>query len=84
VEQILFWLVGGLGVPLVNALKGRFGLEGKAAMWLTAATAAVLGCAAVLVTKNFSFANLAPEQLFSAFGQVLVAATLAYKLLAAQ
>lgn len=83
-EQILFWLAGGLGVPLVNTLKAWFGLKGKAAMWLTACVAAALGCAAVLVTKNFSFANLAPEQLFAAFGQVLAAATLAYKLLAAE
>jgi len=83
-EQILFWLAGGLGVPLVNALKDRFGLEGKAAMWLTAAVAAVLGLAATLLTRQFSLANLTPQQLFAAFGQVLAAATLAYKLLVAK
>lgn len=83
-EQILFWLAGGLGVPLVNVFKGWFGLEGKQAMWLTATVAAVLGCTAVLVTKNFSLTDLAPDQLFAAFGQVLAAATLAYKLLAAE
>lgn len=83
-EQIVFWLAGGLGVPLVNALKGWFGLQGKAAMWLTAAVAAVLGGAAVLLTKNFSFAELQPDQFFAAFGQVLAAATLAYRLLAAE
>jgi len=83
-EQILFWLAGGLGVPLVNALKGRFGLEGKAAMWLTAAVAAVLGLAATLLTRQFSLANLTPQQLFAAFGQVLAAATPAYKMLVAK
>jgi hypothetical protein len=81
-EQILFWLAGGLGVPMVNALKSLLGLEGKAAMWLTAPVAALLGCAAVLLTKGFSLSSLTPEQLFAAFGQVLAAATLAYKLLA--
>lgn len=81
-EQILYWLAGGLGVPLVNALKRAFGLEGKAAVWLTAAVAAALGLAATLLGRQFNLAELSPEQLFAAFGQVLAAATLAYKLLA--
>jgi hypothetical protein len=42
-EQALHWLVGALGVPLINWLKGRFGLAGKAAVWLTLAVSLVLG-----------------------------------------
>lgn len=41
-DQIIYWLVGAFGVPLVNALKTTLALQGKAAMWLAAAVAAVL------------------------------------------
>jgi hypothetical protein len=81
-EQILYWLAGGLGVPLVNGLKEWLGIEGKTAVWLTAAVAALLATIAVLVTDAAKLAELTPEQLFAAFGQVLAAATLAYKLMA--
>ena len=43
-EDFLYWLVGGLGVPIINLLKGRFDLNGKAAMWLSVSVAAVLAC----------------------------------------
>lgn len=81
-EQILYWLAGALGVPLVNGLKNFFGMQGRAAMWLTVAVAAVLGLAACLLSRQVSLANLEPQQVLAAFGQVLAAATLAYKLLA--
>lgn len=81
-EQVLYWLAGGLGVPLVNGLKLWLGMEGKAAVWLTAAVAALLATIAVLITEATHRAEFAPEQLFAAFGQVLAAATLAYKLMA--
>jgi hypothetical protein len=81
-EQIIFWLTGFLGVPLVNALKPVFGAEGKAAMWLTAAVAALLAVVAVFASEAANWTQFGPEQLFAAFGQVLAAATLAYKLLA--
>lgn len=80
-EQILYWLAGALGVPLVNALKGWLGLQGKAAMWLTVAVAALLGLAACLLSRQLDAGSLQPERLLAAFGQVLAAATLAYKLL---
>jgi hypothetical protein len=81
-EQIMYWLVGGLGVPLVNGLKVAFGVQGKAAVWLTAVVAAVLAVIAIWLSQSASGATMNPEQLFAAFGQVLAAATLAYKLLA--
>jgi len=81
-EQIIFWLAGAFGVPLVNALKKAFGFEGKAAVWLTAAVSTALALVAVLFTGSNTGTEFGPEQLFAAFGQVLAAATLAYKLLA--
>jgi hypothetical protein len=81
-EQILYWLAGGLGVPLVNGLKSWLRIDGKGAVWLTAAVAAVLATIAVLVTEAGQWAEFTPEQLFAAFGQVMAAATLAYKLMA--
>ncbi len=81
-EQILYWLAGGLGVPLVNGLKALFGVEGKSAVWLTALVAGVLALVAVWLSQAASGVTLDPERLFAAFGQVLAAATLAYKLLA--
>ena len=83
-EQIIFWLAGAFGVPLVNALKQVFGLQGRAAVWLTAAVAAGLALVAVLAGEAAQWAELDPPQLFAAFGQVLAAATLAYKLLEKQ
>ncbi len=80
-DQIIFWLAGAFGVPLVNALKKAFGIEGKAAVWLTAAVSAALALVAVLFTGASRHVEFGPEQLFAAFGQVLAAATLAYKLL---
>ncbi|QYK51835.1 MAG: hypothetical protein KF701_04890 [Anaerolineales bacterium] len=81
-EQALYWLTGALGVPLVNWLKARYGLQGRAAMWLTTAVAALLGLAAALLSRELAPGSLQPEGLLAAFGQVLAAATLAYKLLA--
>lgn len=80
-EQIVFWLTGFLGAPLVNALKPVFGAKGKAAVWLTAAVAGALAVVAVFASEAANWGELSPETLFAAFGQVLAAATLAYKLL---
>ena len=82
-EQIIFWMAGAFGVPLVNVLKHLFGLQGRAAVWLTAAVAAGLALAAVLAGEAAHWTEFGPQQLFAAFGQVLAAATLAYKLLSA-
>lgn len=81
-NQLIYWLAGVLGMPLVNGIKSLFGLQGKAAMWLTVAVAALLGLAACLLEQQVGVASLQPERILAAFGQVLAAATLAYKLLA--
>lgn len=80
-EQALYWLTGALGVPLVNWLKARYGLQGRGAMWLTTAVAALLGLAAALLSQELGSGSLQPDGVLAAFGQVLAAATLAYKLL---
>ena len=80
-EQALYWLVGVIGVPVVERLKAAWGLEGKAALWLTVAVAAGLGVAALFVSQQAALSDFTWDNLAAAFGQVLAAATLAYKLL---
>jgi hypothetical protein len=81
-NQLIYWLTGALGVPLINGLKGFFGLQGKAALWLTVGVAALLGLAASLLDGQLGAESVQPQRILAAFGQVLAAATLAYKLLA--
>ena len=80
-DQAVYWLVGALGVPLINWLKEAFGLVGKAAVWLTLAVSVVLGTAALLLSQELFWADFTPENLLGVIGQVLAAATLAYKML---
>lgn len=80
-EQAIYWLVGTLGVPLINWLKKEWSLEGKPAMWLTLVVAAVLGTASLLLEHQLTWDQFNPENLLAVVGQVLAAATLAYNLL---
>jgi membrane-associated PAP2 superfamily phosphatase len=80
-EQALYWLVGAVGVPLISWIKNRFGLSGKGAVWLTLAVAAVLAAGSLFLSQELTGADFTPENLFSVLGQILAAATLAYKLL---
>jgi len=81
IEQIIPWLVGALGVPLVNALKDALKLEGKQAVVLAAVVAFVLAVASLAVAGFFGGDVFAIENLASTFGVVLAASQLAYKLL---
>ncbi len=80
-EQALYWLVGGLGVPLIQWIKARTGWSGQQAVWLTVAVSAALGIAALFASHQLALADFTPSNLFAVIGQVLAAATLAYKLL---
>jgi hypothetical protein len=80
-EQALYWLVGAIGSPLIQWLKTQFGLEGKAAVWLTLGVSAVLAAGALLLSGELAAADFSPENLLAVLGQILSAATLAYKLL---
>lgn len=81
-EEALYWLVGVVGVPLVNFLKSRLGWEGVQALWLTVAVSAVLGVGALLLSRELDWIDFVnPQSFFAALGSILAAATLAYKLL---
>lgn len=80
-EQAIYWLVGGIGVPLIQWLKGAFTLDGDKAMWLTVGVSILLAVVALFVSQEFSVNDFSPENLLVVFGQVLAAATLAYKFL---
>lgn len=80
-EQAIYWLVGAVGSPLIQWLKKQYGLEGKAAVWLTLAVSAVLAVLALLLCGELSAAAFTAENLLAVLGQILSAATLVYKLL---
>ena len=80
-EQAVIWIVGAVGVPLVNWLKKALGLEGKKAVTLTIVMAFVLGAVALFINGDFVWAAPTFETVASVFGQVLAAATIAYKYL---
>ena len=80
-EEALYWLIGALGVPLIQWLKNLGEYEGKRAVWLTVAVSVVLAIAALFLGQELALSDFTAENLVAVFGQVLAAATLAYKLL---
>ena len=80
-EQAIYWLVGAVGMPLINWLKNRFKLAEQAAIWLTLLVSILLAAAALLLSQELSWTDFNGENMLAALGQVLAAATLAYKLL---
>jgi Tfp pilus assembly protein PilN len=80
-EEALYWLVGAVGVPLVQWLKKLAGAQGKSAVWLTVAVAVILSIAALFLGQELALTDFTLANLAAVFGQVLAAATLAYKLL---
>ncbi|MDH5506410.1 MAG: hypothetical protein OEZ02_04250 [Anaerolineae bacterium] len=82
-EEVLYWLVGGVGVPLIQWLKDAVGASGKQAVWVTVAVAVGLAVVALFISKQVALADFTAANLLAVFGQILAAATLAYKLLLA-
>ncbi|MBN2503158.1 MAG: hypothetical protein JXB38_20440 [Anaerolineales bacterium] len=80
-EQLLYWLAGGVGVPLIQWLKKAFGLDGIPALWVTLGVSIALAVAALFITRQLSLDDFTPMNLLAVFGQVVAAATVAYKLL---
>lgn len=80
-EEALYWLVGAVGVPLVQWLKRILGAQGKNAVWLTVAVAVILSIASLFLSQELALSDFTLVNLAAVFGQVLAAATLAYKLL---
>lgn len=80
-EQAIYWLAGGIGVPLIQWLKKALKIEGKSAMWLTVGISVVLAAAALFISQEISPGDFTSGNILAVFGQVLAAATLAYKFL---
>ena len=80
-EQAIYWLVGSVGMPLIQWLKGLLGWESWKAMLLTVVVAVLLAILALFTSQELSLADLNWGNLAAVFGQVFTAATLAYKLL---
>lgn len=75
-EQLIPWLAGVFGVPVVNAIKNWLGLEGKAAVALTAIVSLLVAAAALAISGELS-----GENVLAFAAKVLATATLVYKLL---
>jgi hypothetical protein len=80
-EQALYWLVGSVGMPLIQWLKGLLGWDGWKAMLLTVVVAVILALAALFTSKELVVGEITWANLLAVFSQVFTAATLAYKLL---
>ena len=80
-EQSLYWLAGAIGVPVIQWIKKTMKIEGQAALWLTIGVSLILAVASIFINNEISPGNLSPENILGVFGQVLAAATLAYKFL---
>jgi len=68
----------------VQWLKQIIGAQGRSAVWLTVAVAVILSIAALFLSDELAIADFTLPNLAAVFGQVLAAATLAYKLLLPQ
>jgi hypothetical protein len=80
-EEGLNWLVGAVGVPVIQWMKSQFNLEGRQAVWLTVSVSVILAVAVLLAEEEMALSDFTWANLAAVFGQVLAAATLAYKLL---
>lgn len=80
-EQVLYWLVGAVGMPLIQVLKEALGWQGAKALLLTVGVAVLLAVAALFISQELALGDLSWGSLAAVFGQVFAAATLAYKLL---
>ena len=83
-EQAIYWLAGGIGVPLIQWLKKTLKIEGKSAMWLTVGVSVLIAIGALVFSDEVEPGDLTPAGVFAVFGQVLAAATIAYKFLKAE
>jgi hypothetical protein len=79
-DQIINIVVGVIGVPLVNLLKGWLGWDGKKALWLTFGTSILLGFGATFLSSQVGLGDfLDPEATFGALAVILSTATVVYK-----
>ena len=81
-ETVIAALSGGVGIPVVNFLKGKLGWSGKASVALTTAVSVVLGVAAMFITGQLGLpTEFTPEAIAGFVGVVFSTATIVFKLL---
>lgn len=78
---VVQFVIGMIGMPLVDFLKKKLGLESTAALFFAAAGAAVLGIGALFLSGEIGLVDFTWANLPNAFAAAFAAATLAYKLL---
>ena len=78
-EELIPWVVGAIGVPLVGLLKNRLGWDGKKALWLTAGVSVGLAVGVLLYSGDLTTAEISWANVAGVFGVVFSAATLVYK-----
>ena len=81
-NQLIPWIVGALGVPVLSFLKGKFNLEGKPALVLVSAVSVLIAVAALFISGDASLTDFNWSNLVGVSSQVFAAATVVYKLLA--
>jgi ABC-type Mn2+/Zn2+ transport system permease subunit len=74
-------ITGILGVPIVQALKDKFGLAGNTALGLAVAVSFALGLAIAIINGQVTGELIDPKQVGDAFGVVFTTATVLFKLL---
>jgi len=82
-EQAIYWIAGGVGVPVIQWLKKRLDMSGKAALWLTVGVSVAVAVGALYFSDGVAVADMTPAGILAVFGQVLAAATIAYQALVA-
>ena len=78
-EELIPWVVGAIGVPIVSWLKNRLGWSGKQALWLTAGVSALLAIGVLFYTGGLVVDEITWQNVAGVFGKVFSAATLVYK-----
>ena len=74
-------LVGVLGMPVMDWIKKKLGLEGTAALFLVAALSTVAGIGALFVSGEVGLMEFTWVNLPHVFTVVFTAATIAYRLI---
>ena len=78
--DIVYWLFGGIAVPLIQALKDAIGARGFRAFQIAVLTSISLTVIAVFVVSDSLNTAFADEDILPGFGQVLAGATIFYRL----
>ena len=74
-------LLGLLGVPFVDWIKGKLGVEDGKALLIAGALAAVLGTLQLVIAGQLGIADFSLDNLAYTFGVIFAAADVFFKLL---